>query len=147
MAAGSKKRLSNDRVVIDTIVGDVTGKDVIVLDDEIANGGTVSEIVTKLRARRVGRIAVACTHGLFTGEAIARLGAEPAIAENGVWLYHPRDNGWDRDPAITAEHLKAVQEALRLFDTDVLRQEFDPSLDEGFVVSPENAREQLATLR
>lgn len=35
----------------------------------------------------------------------------PAIAENGVWLYHPRDNGWDRDPAITPEHLRAVQEA------------------------------------
>lgn len=39
---------------------------------------------------------------------------------------------------------RVVQEALRLFDADVTRQEFDPSLD-GFVVSPENAREQLAT--
>jgi hypothetical protein len=37
-----------------------------------------------------------------------------------------------------------VHEALRLFDSDVLRQEFEPGID-GFVVSPENAREQLAT--
>ena len=37
-----------------------------------------------------------------------------------------------------------VQEAQRLFESDVLRQEFEPSFD-GFVVSPENAREQLAT--
>ena len=39
---------------------------------------------------------------------------------------------------------KVVQEALRLFEADALRQEFEPALD-GFVVSPENAREQLAT--
>ncbi|HEV2579990.1 MAG TPA: ribose-phosphate diphosphokinase, partial [Ktedonobacteraceae bacterium] len=37
VAAGSKQRLSDDQVVIDTIVGDVEGKDVIILDDEIAN--------------------------------------------------------------------------------------------------------------
>jgi phosphatidylserine/phosphatidylglycerophosphate/cardiolipin synthase-like enzyme len=37
-----------------------------------------------------------------------------------------------------------VQEAARLFESDSARQEFDPTQD-GFVVSPENAREQLAT--
>jgi phosphatidylserine/phosphatidylglycerophosphate/cardiolipin synthase-like enzyme len=39
---------------------------------------------------------------------------------------------------------KLVQEALRLFDADAARQEFEPAVD-GLVVSPENAREQLAT--
>jgi phosphatidylserine/phosphatidylglycerophosphate/cardiolipin synthase-like enzyme len=39
---------------------------------------------------------------------------------------------------------RTVQEALRLFDADVTRQEYEPELD-GLVVSPENAREQLAT--
>jgi ribose-phosphate pyrophosphokinase len=81
MAAASKKRLSDDRVVIDTLVGDVDGKNVIVLDDEIANGGTLIEMLKKLRERQVRQIAVACTHGLFTGRAIARLGAEPDIVE------------------------------------------------------------------
>jgi ribose-phosphate pyrophosphokinase len=81
MAAGSKKRLSDERVVIDTLVGDVDGKNVIVLDDEIANGGTILEVLIRLRERRVKRIAVACTHGLFTGKAIAGLGAQPDIAE------------------------------------------------------------------
>jgi ribose-phosphate pyrophosphokinase len=81
MAAGSKKRLSDDRVVVDTLVGDVDGKRVIVLDDEIANGGTIVALLNKLRERRVKHIAVACTHGLFTGKAIARLAAQPDIAE------------------------------------------------------------------
>jgi ribose-phosphate pyrophosphokinase len=81
IAAGSKKRLSDDRVVIDRLVGDVDRKNVIVLDDEIANGGTIVELLNRLRERRVKRIAVACTHGLFTGRAIERLASQPDIAE------------------------------------------------------------------
>ena len=81
MAAGSKQRLSDDRVVIDAIVGDVDGKDVIVIDDEIANGGTIVEILHRLRERHVGRIVGGCTHGLFTGSAIERLRAQPDIEE------------------------------------------------------------------
>jgi ribose-phosphate pyrophosphokinase len=80
VAAGSKKRLSDDRVVIDALVGDVGGKNVIVLDDEIANGGTIVELLGKLRERRVQQIVVACTHGLFTGEAIARLAAQKDVS-------------------------------------------------------------------
>jgi phosphatidylserine/phosphatidylglycerophosphate/cardiolipin synthase-like enzyme len=38
---------------------------------------------------------------------------------------------------------RLVQEAVRLFESDVLRQEFESTVD-GLVVSPENAREQLA---
>ena len=81
VAAGSKQRISDDRVVIDTIVGDVEGKDISLIDDEIANGGTIMEILRRLRERGVGRIALACTHGLFTGTAIERLRAQPDIAE------------------------------------------------------------------
>jgi len=81
VAAGSKQRLSDDRVTIDAIVGDVRGKNVIVIDDEIANGGTIVEALAKLRELRVKRIAVACTHGLFTGKAIERLRAQSDIEE------------------------------------------------------------------
>ncbi|HXM36794.1 MAG TPA: ribose-phosphate pyrophosphokinase [Pyrinomonadaceae bacterium] len=81
VAAGSKKRLSDDKVVIDAIVGDVEGKNAIILDDEIANGGTVIELLERLRERQVKKIIVVCTHGLFTGQAIARFKAQPDIAE------------------------------------------------------------------
>jgi ribose-phosphate pyrophosphokinase len=81
MAAGNKQRISDEKVVIDTIVGDVEGKDVIILDDEIANAGTIIEILARLRERHAGRIAIVCTHGLFTGTAIERLHAQPDIAE------------------------------------------------------------------
>ena len=48
-----------------------------------------------------------------------------------------------RSFGLATKERKAVQEALRLFESDVLRQDFEPSMD-GFVVSPENAREQLS---
>ena len=48
VAAGSKQRLADDRVVIDAIVGDVAGKRAIVLDDEIATGGSIVELVDRL---------------------------------------------------------------------------------------------------
>ena len=49
-----------------------------------------------------------------------------------------------RSLGVIARDRRVVQEALRLFESDVARQEFEPDAD-GFVVSPENAREQLAT--
>jgi phosphatidylserine/phosphatidylglycerophosphate/cardiolipin synthase-like enzyme len=49
-----------------------------------------------------------------------------------------------RSLGIVAPDRRFINEALRLFESDVLRQEFEPGVD-GFVVSPENAREQLAT--
>jgi ribose-phosphate pyrophosphokinase len=39
------------------------------------------EVLRQLRRRRVKRIAIACTHGLFTGQAIPRLAAQPDIEE------------------------------------------------------------------
>ncbi|WP_026257546.1 ribose-phosphate diphosphokinase [Actinopolymorpha alba] len=81
VAAGSKQRLADDRVVIDAIVGDVDGKNVIVLDDEIATAGTLIELLDRLRERRVRKISLACTHGLFTGKAIQRLAAQDDIEE------------------------------------------------------------------
>ena len=81
MAAGRKDRVADDRVVIDTIVGEVENKNVIILDDEIATGGTIIEILDRLRERHVRRISIVCTHGLFCGPALERLQAQPDIAE------------------------------------------------------------------
>ena len=81
VAAGSKQRLADDRVVIDAIVGDVTGKRALVLDDEIATGGSIVELVDKLEELGCTGAAVACTHGLFVGKAVDRLRGHPFIEE------------------------------------------------------------------
>lgn len=81
VAAGSKRRLADDRVVIDSIVGDVRGRDVIILDDEIATGGSIMELLARLRERDVRDVSLACTHGLFTGKAIERLAGAEGLKE------------------------------------------------------------------
>ena len=48
-----------------------------------------------------------------------------------------------RSLGLVVRERRFVQEALNLFESDVLRQEFEPTV-ESLVVSPENAREQLA---
>lgn len=81
VAAGSKKRLADDRVVIDMIVGDVAGRRAIVLDDEISTGGSIVELLDRLADQGCTEASVACTHGLFVGKAKERLRDHPMIRE------------------------------------------------------------------
>ncbi len=81
VAAGSKQRLDDETVVIDAIVGDVAGRKAVILDDEIANGGSIVELLDKLAEQGCTEAAVACTHGLFVGKAVTRLRDHPMITE------------------------------------------------------------------
>lgn len=81
IAAGEKMRLSDDQVEIGGIMGDVRGKRVILMDDEIATGGSIVETVRVLRNENVRHVSVVCTHGLFTGPAAERLNAVDEIDE------------------------------------------------------------------
>jgi ribose-phosphate pyrophosphokinase len=81
VAAGAKQRFPDDRVQISAVIGDVEGRNVIVLDDEIAAGSTVIELLDRLRERGAGPVRVACTHGLFSGTGLDRLAAQPDVTE------------------------------------------------------------------
>lgn len=81
VAAGAKQRFADDRVEISSVIGDVTGRDVIVLDDEIARGTTVLELLIKLRELGTRSIRIACTHGLFSGGALKRIADQPDVLE------------------------------------------------------------------
>ena len=75
VAAGAKQRISDTEVILSAIIGDVAGREVIVLDDEIARGTSVLELLTLLREQDVRSVAVACTHGLFADGALDKLAA------------------------------------------------------------------------
>lgn len=111
MAAGSKRRQADDKVVIDAIVGKVGGKDVIILDDEIATAGSVVELIETVRRYHVNSISVACTHGLFSGKAVERLNAVPDIVEIVTTDTVPPPVGLDRLSVVTVAPLFA--EAVR----------------------------------
>ena len=81
VAAGAKQRFPDDRVTISAVIGEIEGRDVIVLDDEIAKGSTVMELLDRLRERKAASIRVACTHGLFSGDALRRLASQDDVGE------------------------------------------------------------------
>ncbi|GAA0661466.1 ribose-phosphate pyrophosphokinase [Streptomyces thermocarboxydovorans] len=81
VAAGAKQRFADDQVRISSVIGDVAGRDVIVLDDEIAKGSTVFALLERLRELDARSIRVACTHGLFAAGALRRLSEQPDVLE------------------------------------------------------------------
>jgi ribose-phosphate pyrophosphokinase len=83
VASADKQRISDSEVIIRGLAGhQVKGfRHAMIYDDEIATGGSVVELAKMLIANGVQQITVICTHGLFTGRAIERLGAIPQICE------------------------------------------------------------------
>ena len=81
VAAGAKERQDDERVTISSIIGEVSGRDVIVLDDEIARGTTIIELLAGLRERGTRSVRIACTHGLFCDGALKRISAQPEVRE------------------------------------------------------------------
>ncbi|WP_028281204.1 ribose-phosphate pyrophosphokinase [Arthrobacter sp. H5] len=81
VAAGAKERFENDQVHITSIIGDVHGKDIIVLDDEIANGSTVIELLNHLAELGAKPARVVCTHGIFSNGSVQRIADREDVIE------------------------------------------------------------------
>jgi ribose-phosphate pyrophosphokinase len=113
VAAGAKQRFSDDRVVITTVIGDVADRDIIVLDDEIAKGSTVFELLDRLREQKVRSVRVACTHGLFAADAVRRLSDEPDIEEIVSTNTVPIPVGNRTDKLTVLSVAPAIAEAMR----------------------------------
>jgi ribose-phosphate pyrophosphokinase len=82
-AAGNKTRISDTKVEIGGLIGrQVRGfRRALVIDDEIANGGTMVTLCELLADNGIEEIRIVCTHGLFLGRASERLAAVPQIRE------------------------------------------------------------------
>ncbi len=96
VAAGEKMRLSDETVDVGGIMGDVKGKRVILMDDEIATAGSIIETIRVLREENVTQITILSTHGLFTGPAAERLDSIEEIDEIVVTNTVPAP--WQRTP-------------------------------------------------
>jgi len=74
-----KTRLSGSEVELSPSDADVADRDVVVVDDIVATGSTMSESIAVLGERGVGRVFVACVHPLLARDAttkLARAGVE-----------------------------------------------------------------------
>ena len=128
VAAGAKERHSDTSVTITSIIGDVTGRDVIVLDDEVARGTTLTELLGKLAGHRVGSVRIACTHGLFCHGALDRLAARPEVSEIVCTNTVPIAED-ERHPKLTVISVApALAEAIRrIHDGESVSALFEPA--------------------
>jgi len=59
------------------VIGDVEGRDCILVDDIVDSGGTLVNAATALIAGRASSASVYVTHGVLSGGAVARIAASP----------------------------------------------------------------------
>ena len=70
----------NDKSESLAMIGDVKGRDVLLVDDIISTGGTIFNAANFLKQQGAKSVKAAATHGLFTGDALKMLN-ESAIDE------------------------------------------------------------------
>lgn len=68
-----KTRLSATQVRMEAKELDVDGQIVAIVDDMIASGGTMITAARQLKEQGAKRVLAACTHGVFTNDAVPRL--------------------------------------------------------------------------
>jgi ribose-phosphate pyrophosphokinase len=73
LAIADKRRTGADAAEIMNIIGDVAGRDIIILDDMISTAGTITQAAEALKASGAGKIVAAATHPVFAGDALGRL--------------------------------------------------------------------------
>jgi len=68
-----KKRIFPNEVAESILIGDVKGKDAIIIDDMVDTAGTLVKTVELLKDKKAKRIWAACTHPVLSGEAVKRI--------------------------------------------------------------------------
>ena len=79
LAFVEKRRISGHAEAL-TVIGDVEGKNVVLVDELVETAGTITEAVGLLKRSGAASVRIACTHATLVGKAKARLEAS-GIAE------------------------------------------------------------------
>jgi len=73
-----KRRIANDaKAEALTIIGDVEGRDILLIDDEIDTGRSIIQAINLIKENGAQRIYTVFVHPIFSGDAAQRLAALP----------------------------------------------------------------------
>ncbi len=78
LAMVEKRRVAPDETHVVFVIGDVEGRNVIIVDDMIATGGSVVEAARVLKEKGARDIYICATHPVLAANAVERLGETPA---------------------------------------------------------------------
>ncbi len=77
LAIVHKKRLTGDAVEAFSLIGEVEGRSVLMVDDIIATAGTICSAAQMVKERGAKSVTIGATHGVFAGPALERLAQAP----------------------------------------------------------------------
>ncbi|MCQ4574680.1 MAG: ribose-phosphate pyrophosphokinase [Candidatus Brocadiales bacterium] len=77
MAVVDKRRVGPEETEVGFVIGDVAGKNVIMIDDLIATGGSIVQAANVLKEKGAKDIYVGTTHALLCGRAAEKLNKAP----------------------------------------------------------------------
>jgi len=89
LAIIDKRREGINESQVMNVIGDVEGKDAILLDDMIDTAGTITQALSAIKEKGARRIISACTHAVLSGPAIDRINnseLEEVIVTNTIPL-------------------------------------------------------------
>ncbi len=115
-SAFMEKYRSEDVVSGEAVVGDVSGKIAIIIDDLISSGTTLARAAERCRARGATKIYAAASHGVFSGKA-SQILSNPAMEKVVITDTVPP---FRLDPDLARTKL-VVLDAARLFAEAIRR--------------------------
>ena len=77
LAIIDKRRISDSEVEACNIIGEVSGRTILIFDDIISTAATICAAARLLKDRGAGKIYVGATHAVLCGPAAERLSASP----------------------------------------------------------------------
>ena len=97
LAIIDKRRPKANEVEVMNVIGDIEGKNVLLVDDMIDTAGTITSGALALKELGAKKVYACCTHGVFSGPALERI--ENSVIEELITLdtiYNPKTYILDR---------------------------------------------------
>ena len=73
LAIIDKRRVSGDTTVIEHVIGDVKGRDVVLVDDMVSTGGSIVDAARIVKQKGANSVFLVATHAVLAGKAVERL--------------------------------------------------------------------------
>jgi len=100
-----KRREKANESEVMNIIGDVNGKDVILVDDMVDTAGTLVKAAEVLKSRGATSVMACCTHGVLSGPAYERLDKGDSLDELVISDTIPLKQAHDKITVLTASNI------------------------------------------
>jgi len=101
-----KKREKANESEVMNIIGEVEGRDVVILDDMVDTAGTLTKAADVLKAKGANSVMACCTHGVLSGPAYERID-KSALDELVITDTIPQSQTHDKVTVLTAADITA----------------------------------------